>query len=126
MNREDIIEGNKLLAKFMNFGNNVEGRISFLYSIGEEFPFSGNMCIPELCSTLIEQEVRDEIDEFGNCLEVEIYSFNSSWDWLLPVIGKISEQCEEPEELDDLRMALLCNDIDTAYEEVIDYIKYKQ
>lgn len=48
--------------------------------------------------------------------------FNSSWDWLMPVIGKISNQCEEPEELDDLRMALLCNDIETAYKFVVDYL----
>lgn len=49
--------------------------------------------------------------------------YHESWDWLMPVVGVISSQCEEPEELDDLRMALLCADIDTAYSEVIRCIK---
>lgn len=48
--------------------------------------------------------------------------YHSSWDWLIPCIGKISNQCDEPEELDGLKYALLCNDIDTAFNFIVDYI----
>jgi hypothetical protein len=54
---------------------------------------------------------------------VEILPYNSSWDWLMPVVGKLSNQCEEPEELDNLRMCLLCNDIEGAYSEVVSLIE---
>lgn len=48
--------------------------------------------------------------------------YHSSWDWLMPAIGKISNQCEEPEELDGLKYALLCDDINTAWVFVVDYL----
>lgn len=49
-------------------------------------------------------------------------SYHKSWNELMPVIGKISNQCEEPEELDGLKYALLCDDIDTAWIFVVDYL----
>lgn len=52
--------------------------------------------------------------------------YNSSWDWLMPCIGKISNMCEEPEELDSLKYALLCDDIDNAWEFVVDYLTHKK
>jgi hypothetical protein len=57
-------------------------------------------------------------------IPVEAYQmqYHSSWDWLMPVIGKISNYCEEPEVLDSLKYTLLSNDIDSAYEFVIDHI----
>jgi len=48
--------------------------------------------------------------------------YSTSWDWLMPVVGKISTECENPDELDPLKHALLCNDIDTAYDFVVDYL----
>lgn len=50
-------------------------------------------------------------------------TYDEDWNELMPVIGKISGGCEEPEELDGLKYALLCNDIDTAYDYVVDYIQ---
>jgi hypothetical protein len=44
--------------------------------------------------------------------------FHTSWDWLMPVVGKITSTNEEPEELDNLRAALLCADLQTAFSEV--------
>lgn len=38
----------------------------------------------------------NNIDFYGNFSGCE---YHSSWNWLMPVIGKISNQCEEPEEL---------------------------
>lgn len=51
-----------------------------------------------------------------------ILEYHMSWNWLVPVCGSISDICEEPEELDELRMALLCADIDTAWKECVDWI----
>lgn len=48
--------------------------------------------------------------------------YDTDWNELMPVIGKISNKCEEPEELDELKYALLCNDIETAWEFVVDYL----
>jgi hypothetical protein len=41
----------------------------------------------------------------------------------MPVIGKISNQCEEPEELDNLKYALLTDNIEEAYIFVTSYIE---
>lgn len=69
----------------MGTDTDIEGRISFCYTIGEEYPYSGNICTEES----VVQEVMDEIDEFGSYLDIEIYSYHSSWDWLMPVVKKI-------------------------------------
>lgn len=45
--------------------------------------------------------------------------FKTDWNWLMEVVGRISSVTEEPEVLDTLRMALLCNDIGTAYSETV-------
>ena len=49
--------------------------------------------------------------------------YHKSWDWLMPVIGKISDLCEEPQELDSLKYSLLSADIKTAYYQVVEFIK---
>lgn len=96
MTQEEILENNKLIAKFMGF--------KFLTR--EEYtevcycPIGGIIYMPS-----------------SYC------NYHSSWDWLMPCIGKISNLCEVPEELDGLKYALLCNDIDTAWEFVVDYLK---
>lgn len=58
----------------------------------------------------------------GSKVETHHNQFHTSWNELMPVVGKLSNIIEEPEELDELRMALLCNDIDTAYNNVVDLI----
>ena len=49
--------------------------------------------------------------------------YHKSWDWLMPVIGKISDLCEEPQELDSLKYSLLSADIKTANYQVVEFIK---
>jgi hypothetical protein len=49
--------------------------------------------------------------------------YDTEWNWLMPVVGHISKDCENPEELDGLKYALLCDDIDTAFEFVVDYLE---
>ena len=72
------------------------------------------------------------IAEFMKVDQVDIdYAFNEhgqlkyhlSWDWLMPVIEKITELCEEPQELDELKHALLCVDIKSVYFIVVEFIK---
>ena len=72
------------------------------------------------------------IAEFMGVDQVDIdYAFNEhgqlkyhlSWDWLMPVIEKITELCEEPQELDELKHALLCVDIKSVYFIVVEFIK---
>ena len=50
--------------------------------------------------------------------------YHKSWDWLMPVIGKISNGCEEPEELDGLKYALLTNNINESWRFVVEFIKH--
>jgi hypothetical protein len=88
----NTLENNKLIAEFMGY---------------ETYEMSGYINI----------HYSDD-----NVRTINDVHYHSSWDWLMPCIGKISNQCEEPEELDGLKYALLCNDIDTAYEFVIEYI----
>lgn len=40
----------------------------------------------------------------------------------MPCIGKISDVCEEPEELDGLKYALLTNNIEEAWKFVVNYL----
>lgn len=94
MKEKEINEGNKLIAEFMGAKMIVENYHGI---------------------NIIKFSDGDTKDLFG-------LKFHSSWDWLMPCIGKISNQCEEPEELDRLKYALLCDDIDTAWIFVVDYL----
>ena len=55
-------------------------------------------------------------------LTIRQVKYHSSWDWLMPVVAKISNECEEPEELDGLKYALLTNNIEEAWEFVVSYL----
>lgn len=49
--------------------------------------------------------------------------YNTSWDWLMPVIDKIKNECEEPEELDSLKDVIWWGTISDVYKEVCELIK---
>lgn len=103
MKTNDLLEGNKLIAEFMGVIPDNGFYDGFkLYKAGLPFHYGA----------------------MGNGTHNP--PFETSWDWLMPVIGKISNQCEEPEELDGLKYALLCNDIETAFQFVVDYLRYNQ
>lgn len=101
MTHEEIIEGNRLIAEFLGS--------KFINDAPEDYP-NGYYYQPE------------EIE--GDCPTgiPEDWGFESSWDWLMPCIGKISNVCEEPEELDGLKYALLTNNIEEAWKFVVNYL----
>ena len=49
--------------------------------------------------------------------------FNASWDELMPVVEKLSSLCYEPCELDNMKHALLTGDIESVYDDVVEFIK---
>ena len=61
-----------------------------------------------------------EIEQFVNQNKLE---YHNSWDWLMPVVSKISSMCDEPYELDNMKHALLTGDIESVYYDVVEFIK---
>ena len=49
--------------------------------------------------------------------------YHTSWDWLMPVVQKVSSLCDEPCELDNMKHALLTGNIEFVYEDVVEFIK---
>ena len=49
--------------------------------------------------------------------------YKYSWDWLMPVVQKVSSLCDEPCELDNMKHALLTGDIESVYDDVVEFIK---
>ena len=76
MEKEIIKENNKLIGEFMGdiFKTN--------FTVGSDL-------IPEGWLRKL------------NNMHYDNLKYHSSWDWLMPCIGKISDVCEEPEELMD-------------------------
>lgn len=72
MKKEEIIEGNKLIAEFMGW--------ELWESIFDGFGFNVD---PEI--------IPDARNDHSNFHKINDLRFNSSWDWLMPVIEKIEE-----------------------------------
>lgn len=96
MKTEEITNGNKLIAEFMGHDCDFGAAIRFKYSSSEPFPLSGNDANFES----VESEVQMEVEEFGSTLEIETVSFHNSWDWLMPVVEKILNICQESDEME--------------------------
>jgi len=95
---DKIIEGNKLIAEFMG---------GIYYSDTNLFVFVKS------CQFAKPKRYKPETLKFHN-----------SWDWLMPVIDKLKEVIEEPEDLDSLKDVLWWGDISNVFHEVVDVIKY--
>lgn len=62
----------------------------------------------------------------NNCTLVgyDFFNYNKSWDMLIPVIAKIASiESVEPLELDPIKYAMFSDDIDTAYQNVVEIVK---
>jgi hypothetical protein len=95
-----ILENNRLIAEFMGL---LKGTHSGL---------------PPYWVIPTEDNCQGEAVMLHELIKEEDLKYHSSWDWLMPVVGKITSTNEEPEELDNLRVALLCADLQTAFSEV--------
>jgi hypothetical protein len=108
MNKEQIIEGNKLIAEFMELK-----QVNW-----------NNECLLWVNKKFVEDytDVEDYSDnskfDWGNSFpQASKLLYHSSWDWLMPVVEKIKSITEEPEEIDPLRDTLWWgNKMDVWYE----------
>jgi hypothetical protein len=98
MTNKEIDEGNRLIAEYMGY--------KIWYGNGTQINVETS---PQRC-----QPIREWAEYY------------TDWNWLMPCIGKISNQCEEPDELDNLKYALLTNNIEEAYKFVVNYIENEQ
>lgn len=98
MTQKEILDGNTLIAEFIGL------------SFCNKYMYEG---------WYTNKEHNHRICDYNGL------KYHISWNELMPVIGKISNECEEPEELDGLKDALLCNDIKTAWKFVVSYIESK-
>lgn len=92
---QEIINGNTLICKYMGFNYQNESD-TFLH-------------------------IKFDNMYYG-ITERKYLRFDTDWNWLMPCVGKISNECEEPDELDVLKHALLTNNKKEAWKFVVDYI----
>lgn len=117
-----LYEERNLICEYIGESFDTTVVVPFQYKHDEHFPMSSNFFNTDDDA---EQEVFYELNEQNTYdFLVEVLSYHNSWDMLMPVIGRISDECEEPDELDNLKYALLTNNIQEAYRFVVDYIKY--
>ena len=93
----NTVENNKIIAEFLGFQNTNSGWYDY-----EDV----------LCDF-----------ESDNTFDVEDLKFDKDWNWLMPVIDKLKEVWEEPEELDNLKDALWWDNIRGVYEMAVELIK---
>ena len=93
-------ENNKLIAEFM----------------GLETPFN------EISdATLYRYKGIDEKGEYQFDIELHEMRYHNSWDWLMPVVQKIEQDCEGvPQEMLNIS---LYSDINEVYKAVVEFIK---
>ena len=101
------MEDNKLIAKFMKFPtqtDEVDNR-TMAYYVGESIMNADN--------------TNNENDD--DVFHPDDMQFNSSWDWLMPVVQKIEQDCEGvPQEMLNIS---LYSDINDVYNAVVEFIK---
>lgn len=71
MSEQEIIEGNKLIAEFMQAKNEFSD-IYYLPEFGHYFNSYGQI-------------------ELNDCFRTDELKYHSSWDWLMPVVEKIEK-----------------------------------
>ena len=117
MTDKEILDGNKLIAEFMGYNTDE------LAEKDEEVRY---FCHNHLINTSGIPDWNTTDEDWTSYLYPDEMRFHSSWDWLIPVIGKITSECEEPEELGSLRLHLITNDILYAWKFVVNYLSDKQ
>lgn len=83
MKEQEIIEGNKLIAEFMEYKHS-----DILYDEeNEEYFFDTDhlVCVEDI------EVWESSVDDWTSTLSPEQMLFHSSWDWLMPVVEKIEK-----------------------------------
>ena len=107
------LEGNKFIAEFM-------GDFELVKEFQPEFDVT--YMWKKISNKCFGYDTTDWIDHSTNTVYSDRVCYNFKWDWLMPCVGKISNQCEEPEELDSLKYALFTNNIEEAWKFVVNYL----
>lgn len=134
MTIEEIKTDNELIAEFMErpfrpVKAGYETGSSFV-SIGIDFKTKAE-CLA-FCDK--ENEHRSPDDSFfplpvPTGFDFELH-YDTSWDWLMPVVEKISQtdfdfnNCDRPEEYYNLMRTTIFSPINEVYEEVVKFIKW--
>jgi len=119
MTGKEIIEGNKLIAKFMEIKLEGKWRDGYDYALQHVYRFN---------------------DEYYDCTLPTDFGFHFSWDWLMPVVEKIETikieeyninfsimgkaACWTPSHWCGLKTYLADSKIEAVYMTVIEFIKW--
>jgi hypothetical protein len=83
MTEQEIIEGNKLIAEFMDYEHDDNDEDSVTY------------CCDHLVNISEVAHWESSIDDWTSWLRADEMKFHSSWDWLMPVFKKIWESIDQ-------------------------------
>lgn len=110
MNSTEIIEGNKLIAEFMGAVTPKTAPEIILSYIKNDEVWYGDNTTPN--------------GQYESAFKIFDLKYHSSWDWLMPVVDKITELSGK-KQIDD-KYALwmfITNDIESVWYKTIEFIK---
>lgn len=115
MTDNEILEGNKLIAEFMEYERDEY----------EEFNESITYSCDKLINISDDEDWETSIDDWTNWLRPDEMLFHSSWDWLMPVITNILEICSELDELERYHVIIdQIPQIHHTHSSVVEFIKW--
>lgn len=125
MTQQEIDEGIKIISDFNEEEiTNIQGRLSFPYKLDKKSLLCSNILIKEkvINEVKFKLKVFDPEDFF-----IEVHSYHSSWDLIMPVVHKCLNQFVEMDEHDKLfqniNNALMRVNIEETFCAVTDFIK---
>ena len=86
-----------------------------------------NKLIAEFMGISIDREfayIKDEGSPLEETMPINQMEYHTSWDWLMPVVGKMNKtELWEEYSIGDLSIALVSYDMDYAYGLIVEFIK---
>ena len=130
MKKQEILEGNKLIAEFIGFflTDKRKRKDQIYHTTGK--PFIGKACV------VYNHSPEPEI-EYKSTFRCSEMLFHSSWDWFIPVVKKLwnmenpfdeDENYDNWLEFQEKQIVLIANleefDILIEYKEVVEFLKW--
>jgi hypothetical protein len=109
MKTQEINFGNKVIAEFIDYEYDEDLERFFVYD---------HLVAPDCDEELDIQE-----SDWTSWLRPSEMKFNSSYDWLMPVVNKIQKLVEDPTDIDNIKNALWFNEIESLWLEVVNTIQ---